>query len=220
MSTTVEGFLFYTCIQKPVDNYDKDGTEYKVTVCVSEDDADAFEDVKKELKVKYPEVKTVKTTEFEALYKVPAPFPDQKKQFLLTFKRKAGQNDGTPIDEQYRPKVFAKNNEGKFVDVTASKLVGNGSEGVVKFSVFETQKYGNFTQLVAVKVTELIEYEAPNKGDDDGFYDDVLKGKEVKSEAKEVAKPKETARPTKEDKKVVKPAGKVTPVDESDDLPF
>lgn len=165
---TISGVLLYTCIQQPTFKYqDKVNKEYKVSVCVSEDEADAWDEL-------FPKqsAKAVKTADFETEYKVEAPFPDQRKQFVITLKRDAQYPDGKPIPEQYRPKVYVKSNSGKLVDVTASKLVANGSVGVVSYEV-RSNDYGDFAKLKNVRVDELIEYVQRGAGDDElGEVDD------------------------------------------------
>lgn len=157
---TISGVLLYTCIQQPVLKYqDKVNKEYKVSICVSEDEADAWDE-------SFPKqsAKAVKTSDFETEYKVEAPFPDQRKQFVITLKRDAQYPDGKPIPDDYKPKVYIKGANGKLVNVTATKLVGNGSVGVVSYEV-RTNDYGDFAKLKNVRVDQLIEYVQRGSGD-------------------------------------------------------
>ncbi len=90
----LQGTIVYCQIQKPVACYDEDkGTEVKVSIVVDEDQADEFN----ELFAKQP-AKVVKTSDFEKFYKIPAPNPDAKKQFIVTLRKntKLGNGDAVP----------------------------------------------------------------------------------------------------------------------------
>ena len=63
------------------------------------------------------------------------------------------------IPEQYRPRVFLADENGELEDATFTTLVGNGSKGVVQFDV-NTNSFGTFAQLSAIKVDNLVKVEA------------------------------------------------------------
>ena len=62
------------------------------------------------------------------------------------------------IPEQYRPRVFLADENDELEDVTFTTLVGNGSKGVVQFEV-NTNSFGTFAQLSAIKVENLVKVE-------------------------------------------------------------
>ena len=62
------------------------------------------------------------------------------------------------IPEQYRPRVFLADENDELEDVTFTTLVGNGSKGVVQFDV-NTNSFGTFAQLSAIKVENLVKVE-------------------------------------------------------------
>lgn len=71
------GTLVYVQVQKPVECYVKEkGFEYKASIIVDEDTADAWNEA-------YPKqtATVIKTSEFESKFKIPAPYPDAKKQY-------------------------------------------------------------------------------------------------------------------------------------------
>lgn len=191
---TIQGTLLYTCVQSPVLKYqDKVNKEFKVSIAVSEDDADAFGD-------SFPKqaAKVIKTSDFKDQYKIDPPFPAEKKQYVITLKRDAQYQDGNPIDDKYKPKVFIKNETtGKLIDITKDKLVANGSVGVVSYEVRDTQ-YGPVAKLKNIRVDELIEYQQAGDGDDElGELDDSTGDDDFDAPS-----------PKAEDKPVNKPAGK------------
>lgn len=164
---TVSGVLVYTCIQQPTLKYqDKVNKEYKVSIVVDEDTADDWND-------KFPKqsTKVVKTSDFKNEYKIDAPFPSEKKQYVITLKKDAQYKDGNPLPDNLKPKVFlttGSDASGKAImkDVTKDKLVGNGSIGVVSYETVSND-YGDFARLKNVRVDSLIEYAKRGDGDDD-----------------------------------------------------
>src|SRR5690606_5630507 len=76
-----------------------------------------------------------------------------------------------PFDPKYRVKVYEKIGEkdGKplLKDITKEKLVSNGSVGCVMYDVI-SNSYGTFAKLKAVRVDELIEYQAGDSVDELG----------------------------------------------------
>lgn len=148
---TIEGTLVFVTIQTPQTKYQSTEKEYKVGVVVDEDTADAWNEA-------YPKqpAKVVKTTDFKDTYKIDAPFPEAKKQYVVTLKKDAQYADGNPIPKQYQPKVLLQEN-GVAIDVTDTMLPANGSVGKVSFETRENT-YGTFAKLRNVLVTDMIEY--------------------------------------------------------------
>ena len=100
--------------------------------------------------------------------------------------------------EMYQPKVYEDIGANNIVDITNTKLVGNGSIGCVSYTVVEN-KFGTFAKLNALLVTDLIEYQ---KMGGNPFGKNVVTGSVVN---------KDTVAPTKQD----------AVIDEDDDsLPF
>ena len=149
------GTLVYVQLDTPKPCFDPEkGTEWKASIVVSEDDADEWNDA-------YPKkkAKEVKTSEFEEIYKIPAPFADQRKQYIITLRKNTKLANGNPVPPQYTPKVFQQ--KGKtLVEITSSVLVANGSEGQISVDHYDA-KMGPVARLKNVKVDTLIEYVKP-----------------------------------------------------------
>lgn len=168
----ITGTVAYAKILVPSKKYGKEN-EYElcIDVFVSEDDADLWDD-------KFPKQKArqVKTAEFEGIYKIPAPFPDQKKQYAVRVKRDTTYKDGNPVPKEYWPKVLMKIN-GKRRDISESFIekkigVGSGSICRVSFEINEND-YGVFARLKNVLVDSLVEYKSRMEaGDEFGDEDD------------------------------------------------
>ena len=151
----LSGTLVYVQLDTPKPCFDAEkGTEWKASIVVSEDDADDWNDA-------YPKqkAKEVKTSEFEEIYKVAAPFADQRKQYIITLRKNTKLANGNPVPPQYTPKVFQQ--KGKtLVEITSSVLVANGSEGQISVDHYDA-KMGPVARLKNVKVDTLIEYVKP-----------------------------------------------------------
>ena len=154
------GMLLYTSIQEPQDCFDKaKGREWKVSVVVDEDTADAFE-------AQFPKqaAKKIKRAEFEKKFGVQPPEGDDKNLFIITLRRNTMINDKEnkgqkkPVPPQYRPKLFQRQG-ATLVDITNDFLVANGSMGQVSFDVMDNSEYGPSARLKNVLVTTLIPYE-------------------------------------------------------------
>ncbi|MNV96163.1 hypothetical protein D3C71_1911330 [compost metagenome] len=48
-------------------------------------------------------------------------------------------------------------------------MVGNGSKGTLSYRIKETDSYGNFAELQAILVTDLVEYQSKAGGVTDDF---------------------------------------------------
>jgi hypothetical protein len=160
----LEGTLVYVQVQKPVDCYVKEkGQELKASIVVDEETADAWNEM-------YPKqpAKVVKTAEFEAMFKVPAPLPSEKKQYVITLRKNTKLSNGEPVPDKYIPKLFQRNAEGLLEDITQTVLPANGSKGALAVEHYDG-KLGAVARLKNVLVTELIEYQARDEGGDTGF---------------------------------------------------
>lgn len=204
------GTLVYVQVDKAKPCYEESkGQEWKASIVISEDDAENWDEI-------YPKqtAKQVKTSDFENLYKVPAPFPDQRKQFIVTVRKNTKLGNGNPVPEKYQPKVFEKIG-AKITDVTKEKLPANGSLGQISVETFEG-KMGVFARLKNVLVTEMIEYKKDSGIEGSEFGIEVDQGT---SSGDEFSSASGSVTP-----KVATPAKKVVPkpaVDISDDeIPF
>jgi len=154
MIKQLNGTLVYVQAQKPVACYVADkGFEVKSSIVVDEDTADAWEEVYSK-----QAAKAVKTSEFEALYKIPAPYPDQKKQFIITLRKNTKLANGESVPAKYMPKVMERTASGNLIDVTNEKLPANGSLGAISVEHY-AGKMGDVARLKNVLVTSMIEYE-------------------------------------------------------------
>lgn len=150
--------IMYCKVQQPTLAFEsKKRYEYTVDAAVSKATAKAWS--KQYPKQKHKEFDN---DEFTKIFKIEAPFPDQDEQFVIKLKKKADYEKYgkvIKIPDACRPRVFEKGDDGKLVDVTATKLVANGSKGVIQFEE-TTNKFGTFAQLKAVRVDEMIEYKS------------------------------------------------------------
>jgi len=198
---TIEGTLVFVSIQTPQTKYQSTEKEYKAGVVVDEDIADAWNE-------RFPKqtAKVVKTSDFKETYKIDAPFPDAKKQYVITLKKPAQYADSTPLPKQYQPRVFLQEGS-EAVDITETKLPANGSKGKISFEVRENS-YGTFAKLRNVLVTDLIEYK---KSSADGASDFGL---EVQGASDFADKPEQPV--IRQPKPVTVPDN----TDDSESLPF
>ena len=161
---TIEGTLVFVSIQTPQTKYQSTDKEYKAGVVVDEDTADAWNE-------RFPKqtAKVVKTSDFKETYKIDAPFPDAKKQYVITLKKDAQYADGNPVPKQYLPRVLLQDGK-QAIDVTDLQLPSNGSVGKISFETRENS-YGTFAKLRNVLVTDMIEYKkgGSSAGDDFGL---------------------------------------------------
>jgi len=127
----------------------------------------------------------------------------EDEQYFIKLKKNESYEDKTTgerklIADAFRPRVLLDDGNGELEDITFTKLVGNGSKGVVQYEINEN-KYGKFANLVAVKVDELVVVE---KADSAGKFNVLGK---VKSLAETPVQVKKEAVP-------------VTTADEDDDF--
>lgn len=153
------GTLLYVQAQNPVDCYDKEkGKEWKASIAVDEDQADAFSEA-------YPKgsVKKVKASAFEEEFKIPPPEGYGKNIYVITLRKNSKYRDKETgeqkdVPEKYKPKVFLRQEDGTKKDITQEILVANGSKGTISIEVGVSQ-YGVNARLKNILVTDLIVYE-------------------------------------------------------------
>ncbi len=148
--------FFWTKIQKPSLKYQSQ-TEKEFVVDVLVDKATAKAWGKEFPKQK---AKEIDNDDFNEKFGAEHAIEGQDEQFIIRLKKGATYKDketGTikDIPEQYRPRVFLADENDELEDVTFTTLVGNGSKGVVQFDV-NTNSYGTFAQLSAIKVDTLV----------------------------------------------------------------
>lgn len=206
----ISGMLVYVQLQEAVKGYSKPPAppkpnEWKASVVITdEDQLDALEAYAKTLDTMLS-IKKVKSAEFEEIYHVAPPADAGKNVWVLTLRKSVELGKtGKPVPELYRPKVFQKMGS-KIVDITQSKLVGNGSIGTISIDKFDRTSGGSSLYLKNVLVTDLVEYTKPEGSN----YESGSEFEEAEAVAEE-AKPVEKAK---------KPAAKAVKADDSD-APF
>lgn len=203
MLKQLEGTLVYVMVDRGVDCWEKDkGQEWKAGVVITDEDvADAWDE-------QYPKqaCKKVKASQFEEIYKCALPEGAEKNVWVITLKKNTKLANGKDVPDLYRPRVFEVDAEGNKTDITLTKLVGNGSKGILTIDHQEL-KLGTVGRLKNVFVTELIEYVRP-EGSNYTPGDEVeLPGTKSKSEVKETPAVKSTT-------KVAKTSGEKSPFDD------
>jgi len=223
MATIINDVVFaYVKMKAPVKALNEKNTEVSVQVVMSEDDADNLLEA-----CPSANVKTFKNEAFEDKFKFEAPFPSQKKQFVASFKKMISK-DGVDLPEDFRPRVIHLQEDGTKVDVTFEKEIGNGSKGAVAYSTYTaeyTDKETNkkvkklLSQLVAIQVTDLIEYSS-SSGDGDG--ESVDKPSDVFGGNVKLAPAPKNQAPVVKQSEAAKPKAKPAPkfADMDDDIPF
>lgn len=160
-NNVIEGILVYAKVTEPVLKFQSEDKEFTISIVVDEDTYDAFGE-----RFAKQSGKSVKTSEFEQIYKIAPPYPNEKKQYILALKKPAQYKDGNMIDKKFWPKVLVQKGSAA-VPLEQGIKIANGSRGKVSFE--ETSNtYGTFARLRNVLVTNLIEYkEAGGDGADD-----------------------------------------------------
>ena len=87
--------------------------------------------------------KEMDNAEFESIYKIQPPVYGQDEQYVIKISQNTHTADGK---EMYQPKVYQDIGGNNVVDITNTKLVGNGSKGSVSYTVVEN-KFGTFAKL-------------------------------------------------------------------------
>ena len=151
--------FFWTKIQKPTLKFQSQ-TEKEFVVDVLVDKATA-----KAWNKEFPKqkAKEIDNDDFNEKFGAEHAIEGQDEQFIIRLKKGATYKDKETsaikdIPEQYRPRVFLADENDELEDVTFTTLVGNGSKGVVQFEV-NTNSFGTFAQLSAIKVENLVKVE-------------------------------------------------------------
>lgn len=202
---TIEGTFVYAKLGQPDTKYQSTEKEWSIEVIVDEDTAEAWDE-----QFKKQPAKKIKVTDFEAKYKIPCPIQGVKNVYGIKLKRQAT-NDGVPVEDNFRPKVFVDDSEGNRTEIGQSRLISNGSFGKVSYYI-STNDFGTFSRLQNVLMTEdgFKEYESTGGGK----AGDEFGSKPVKVEAAR----KETMETRPE--KPVKKVAKVVEEDYSESSPF
>lgn len=159
----VSGMVVYCQMSEPVKSFVKPGApkkpdEYKCSLVLTDEDyVDSLEAYGKSLDTLLS-IKKVKTAEFENIYKTAAPEDAGKNVWVFTLRKSTELGKtGKPVPMQYLPKVFEKV-KNTMIDITHSKLVGNGSYGTLSIDKFDRSAGGSSLFLKNLLVTDLIEY--------------------------------------------------------------
>lgn len=186
MAVLKDAVFVFVCMSKPTKKYQSEDTEWKASAVISKAAAKAWNK-------EFPKqkAKEVDNDDFENAYRIEPPFEDQDEQYVITLKLDTHYKDGEAVPEEYHPKVYAPNAQGKLKNITKTKLVGNGSVGALEYRVVEND-YGRFAKLQNIRVDELIEYEqAGSTSLGEVEEDDTELAPKPKAEPKPKAKPKE-----------------------------
>ncbi len=217
---SVEGTLVYVCVDKPVPAFVKPGTpkkpdEWKASIVITD------KAVKKELE-KFGKsldtllsLKEVDSADFEETYKCPLPEGAGDEVWVLTLRKSTELGKtGKPVPEQFHPRVYEQVGNTR-VDITHTKLVGNGSYGKLALEVFMRSAGGGSVFLKSVLVTDLVEYERKESAGSDGSEFDDDDDTPAEQPAKPASKPavKPAAKPAAKAKAKVED-------DFDDDIPF
>lgn len=204
----IEGTLVYAKVAEASPKYQSKDTEYTISVIVSEDEADAWDE-----QFKKQPAKKIKAAEFEGKYKIALPenLKGEKNVYEIKLKKDCTK-DGELFYPEHRPKVFVDYDNGDRVEITESRLIANGSVGKVSYRI-STNDFGTFAKLNNVLMTEegFKEYVSTGGAAGSEFGDT----KEVKKEAPR--KEATQARATKAPKKDVEQGESE---DDSDSSPF
>lgn len=220
----LQGTLVYVAIDKPVKAFQKEGTpkkadEWKASVVIADEDTvDEFEEYCKSIDAN-PSIKKVKAAEFEEIYKCAVPEGAGKNVWVITLRKSTELGKtGQPVPDKYKPRAYEQTEEkGKILrsEITNTKLIGNGSQGIISIDKFERTNGTVSLYLKNILVTDLVEYVKP-----EGTGDDYVPGSEFDDEA-----PSEAPATPAPAKAAAKPAAKkanapkVEP-DANEDPPF
>lgn len=214
---SIKGTLVYVKVQKPVKAFIKAGVPPKPDVwqasVVITDKAvkKEYEKFAKSLDT-LVSIKEVDSSEFEDTYKCPLPEGAGDEVWVITLRKSTELGKtGKPVPDIYQPRVYEQ--VGKtLVDITHTKLVGNGSKGAISLDVFMKSAGGGSIFLKNVKVDELVEYEENTLSEPGSEFEDETEDTPASKPAAKTV----VATPAK-------PAAKkkVVPVDDDDsEIPF
>lgn len=143
----LEGTLVYAKVAQPDNAYQSTEKEWSVEVIVDEETAEAWDEQFK----KQPS-KKIKAADFEAKYRIPCPIEGVKNVYGIKLKRKAT-NDGVPVDENFRPKVYIDSADGERTEIGQSRLLANGCFGKVSYYI-SVNDFGKFSRLQNILMDE------------------------------------------------------------------
>lgn len=153
---TIKGYIHYCQIRNPGLKWESTDKHWSVQVEVTEKDMKAF---KKQCPASKDAIKEYTTAEFKKQFKCdPQAAPkDSDEHFVIRIKQDCKIN-GKPFENP--PKVVMKNSKGKLENITKTTDVGNGSEGVVQFNIYESKKWKTKSaKLANVRIDTLVPYE-------------------------------------------------------------
>ena len=209
MSNVISGIFCFAKVTEPAFKYESDTEkEFSIQVVVDEDTFDTFGETYGKQKGK-----AIKTADFEGIFKIKPPYPNDKKQFVLklakgaTYKSKEN-GQLVNVEKKYWPKIMVLE-DNQPVPIEEGILIANGSKGQVSFEE-NTNSYGTFAKLKNILVEELIEYKKTGEdaAGDFGYSTKVQGAEDFKPTAKVVARP------------AVKASKKVEVEEDSDLSPF
>jgi len=203
----IEGTLVYAKVAQPDTAYQSTEKEWSIEVIVDEDTAEIWDEQFK----KQPS-KKIKVADFEAKYKIPCPIEGVKNVYGIKLKRKAT-NDGVPVEESFRPKVYLDMADGERVEIGQSRLLANGCFGKVSYYI-SSNDFGTFSRLQNVLMDEggFKEYVSTGGGNVGGAEFGSVKPVKVEAAREEAT----NARPAKKASKPVEQDDS----DNSDTPPF
>ena len=208
MSNVISGIFCFAKVTEPAFKYESDTEkEFSIQVVVDEDTFDTFGETYGKQKGK-----AIKTADFEGIFKIKPPYPNDKKQFVLklakgaTYKSKEN-GQLVNVEKKYWPKIMVLEGNQP-VPIEEGILIANGSKGQVSFEE-NTNSYGTFAKLKNILVEELIEYKKTGEdaASDFGYSTKVQGAEDFKPTAKAAAKT-----PPK------RPVPQIA--DDTDDIPF
>ena len=219
--TKVSGTIVYCQMAEPVKAFVKPGApkkpdEWKCSLVLTDEDyVDELEAYGKSLDTLLS-IKKVKTSEFEEKYKCPVPEGASKNVWIFTLRKSVELGKtGKPVPDIYKPKVFEKI-KNTMVEITSTKLVGNGAKGTLSIDKFDRSAGGSSLFLKNLLVTSMVEYvkqdsdyEAGSEFGDDSASDGNGGSTRVPASAKTKDVPKVKAKAKPQDDE-----------DDSDSLPF
>jgi hypothetical protein len=219
----IEGTLVYVQVQKPVKAFVKAGTpikpdEWKASVVVTDKSViKAYQKYGKELDT-LVSVKEVESSEFEEIYKCDLPEGAGDEVWVVTLRKSTELGKtGEKVPDKYKPRVFEKVGS-TLVDVTMSKMPGNGSKGAISIDAFIKTSGGGALYLKNVMVTDMIEYIPEDSAEAGSEFDDDA------DSTPQVQLKQEPAKPAVKEGKQAQKAKAVKAKPESDldesDLPF
>jgi hypothetical protein len=184
--------LFYTKVKTPSLKYQSTTEkEYSVNVLVDKTTAKAWNK-------KFPKQKAKEVDREDFVEKFGEEFAiGDEEQYFIVLKKPAQYKDGNPLKENQLPRAFMDDGSGNLEDITFTKLIGNGSKGVVQFDV-TSNDFGTFAKLAGIRVDELVAVEQVGG---EAKYNVLGKVKSL-AEAPEQSKPKQEVEIAEDDDSV------------------